>query len=155
MKKIKQRASSGENTMVRLMIPSTLGYEKIAMDAVARLAEIAGIVPERTDDLCTATAEACINAIQHGNQLSAQKSVDILFYLKKDTFEVEIFDSGEGIQGHPPVPVLERKLAKKEPPRGWGIYLIENLVDEVEFGISTKHGHVMRLIMRLQEAEVV
>jgi serine/threonine-protein kinase RsbW len=155
MKKIKQYESSGENTTVRLMIPSTLGFEKIAMDTAARLAEIAGLAPERTDDLCTAMAEACINAMQHGNRFSSQKSVDILFYLKQDTMEVEIFDSGEGIQTHPPAPVLERKLAKKEPPRGWGIYLIENLVDEVEFGISTKHGHVTRLIMKLQEAEVV
>lgn len=155
MKQIKQHTSSVEKTIVRLMIPSTLGYEKIAMNTAARLAEIAGIARERTDDLCTAMAEACINAMQHGNRLSTQKSVDILFYLKEDVLEVEIFDSGAGIESHPPTPVLEHKLAKKEPPRGWGIYLIEKLVDEVEFGISTKHGHVTRLIMRLKETEMV
>ena len=107
------------------------------MGTAARLAEMAGIERERTHDLCTATAEACINAMQHGNRLSAQKFVDVLFYLKRDALEVEIYDNGEGIQGHPPAPVLERKLARKETPRGWGIFLIENLVDKLEFGIYT------------------
>ena len=130
------------------MLPSRLGYEKIAMDAAERLAAMAGFEQARTQDLCTAIAEACINAMQHGNKLSSRKFVDILFYLKQETLEIEVYDNGKGIQKHPPTPVLERKLAKEEAPRGWGIYLIENLVDEVEFGLSKQHGHVTRLIMR-------
>ncbi|MCA9743555.1 MAG: ATP-binding protein [Deferribacteres bacterium] len=151
----KTASAKSEEKIVRLMIPSTFGYEKIAMNAAAELAEIAGIPPDRSQDLCTATAEACINAMQHGNKMSPTTSVDILYYLKDNTLEIEIYDHGAGIQKHPPKPVLERKLSKKDAPRGWGIFLIENLVDQVEFGISSRHGHVTRLIMKLQPAEVV
>lgn len=150
----KTKSAESHDKIVRLMIPSTFGYEKIAMNAAAQLAELAGIAAERSEDLCTATAEACINAMQHGNKMSPTASVDILFYLKNDTLEIEIYDHGEGIRKQPPKPVLERKLSKKDAPRGWGIFLIENLVDQVEFGLSSRHGHVTRLIMKLQPAEV-
>lgn len=134
---------------VKITLPSQLGYEKVAMDTARNLAKLAGLSAEREKDLCTAVAEACINAMQHGNKFSPRKFVDLVFRLKKDALEIEVYDSGNGMRKNPPKPVLEKKLAREEAARGWGVYLMQQLVDEVEFGMSKSHGHVTRLVMKL------
>lgn len=147
-----QKSARRKQAVVQLRLPSQLGFEKIAMDATARLACVAGFSDERTRDLCTAIAEACINAMQHGNQLATNKYVDIQFYLGQQTLEIEIYDRGEGIQAQPPIPVLEKKLTTAESSRGWGLFLIENLVDKVEFLHKGNQGHVTRLVMKRPRA---
>lgn len=53
---------------IELHIPSRLGYEKIAMNTAASTARMMGFSDERVEDLKTAVAEACINAMEHGNK---------------------------------------------------------------------------------------
>ena len=45
---------------------------------------------------------------------------------------------------------LERKLAGLESPRGWGLFLIRNLVDEVRI-TNQSDRHTMELVMKRQE----
>jgi len=62
---------------------------------------------------------------------------------------VTISDSGtDGVEPGLTHPDLELKLAGLQTPRGWGLFLIENMVDEVEQ--STEEGrHTVRLVMHL------
>ena len=53
---------------VHVQLPSELGFEKVAMNTAASMAELMGFSKERIDDLKTAVAEACINAMEHGNE---------------------------------------------------------------------------------------
>ena len=53
---------------VEVSLPSKLGYERIAMDCSASFAKMAGFAQDRIEDLKTAVAEACLNAIEHGNK---------------------------------------------------------------------------------------
>jgi anti-sigma regulatory factor (Ser/Thr protein kinase) len=46
-------------------------------------------------------------------------------------------------------PDLEAKLAGLDTPRGWGLFLIERLVDEV-ITSQNDDGHVIELVMRLE-----
>ena len=56
---------------VEVRLPSRLGFEKIAMGTAASMAKLMGFSEDRIQDLKTAVAEACINAIEHGNQMKA------------------------------------------------------------------------------------
>jgi anti-sigma regulatory factor (Ser/Thr protein kinase) len=60
-----------------------------------------------------------------------------------------VHDKGRGI-GKVPVPDIDTKIEGKSDPRGWGIFLIENLMDEVSFE-STADGNVVKMIIYLEK----
>jgi serine phosphatase RsbU (regulator of sigma subunit)/anti-sigma regulatory factor (Ser/Thr protein kinase) len=135
---------------VRLSLPSCLGYEKLAMEAAAAMAKMMGFSLTRIEDLRTAVSETCINAIEHGNKLNAANRVDVLIRSNAPTLTVQVCDNGPGFASPPDfAPQLEKKICGEETPRGLGLFLIENLVDHVEFKIMPKLGHVTTLTMKL------
>jgi serine/threonine-protein kinase RsbW len=135
---------------IRLSLPSSLGYEKLAMEASATMAKMMGFSPARVEDLRTAVSETCINAIEHGNKLNAANRVDVLIHSSPQALTVQVIDNGSGFAGVPNYsPQLEKKICGEETPRGLGLFLIEKLVDHVEFKTMPKLGHVTTLTMRL------
>ena len=67
-----------KSTSVEVRLPSRLGYEKVAMSTAAAVAKLMGFPEDRIEDLKTAVAEACINAIEHGNRLNEKLSVGVV-----------------------------------------------------------------------------
>src|SRR5579875_382047 len=122
---------NGSSVQVRL--PSELGFEKVAMSTAASMASLMGFTEERIEDLKTAVAEACINAIEHGNQLNEKLSVGVILSATSDELEVKVIDNGSGIAKEPRKPDIDRKIHGEEDPRGMGMFLIQALVDEAEW----------------------
>ena len=48
------------------------------MSTAASVAQLMGFSQDRIDDLKTAVAEACINAMEHGNELDSALSVGVI-----------------------------------------------------------------------------
>jgi len=134
---------------VEVSLPNRMGYERIAMDCSASFAKIAGFAPGRIEDLKTAVAEACINAIEHGNQGHPDTRVLVTMNFKDDRFSVSVKDGGDGIKKLPEDKAVMQQIEKLEPPKGLGIYLIKQLVDEVEFNDMTKDGHAVKMVIKL------
>jgi serine/threonine-protein kinase RsbW len=114
-----------------------------------------GFREARVEDLKTAVAEACINAIEHGNRLNEALSVGVVLNAGEDSLEVKVIDDGKGMKGLPHKPDIDRKIHGEEDPRGMGMFLIQALVDEAEWvaGTNGKSSYV-RLVIRLdKEAE--
>jgi serine/threonine-protein kinase RsbW len=144
-----------KSTSVEVRLPSRLGYEKVAMSTAAAVAKLMGFREDRVEDLKTAVAEACINAIEHGNLLNERLSVGVVLSAGKDALEVKVIDDGKGMKTMPPKPDMDRKMHGEEDPRGMGMFLIQALVDEAEWvaGGNGKSSYV-RLVIRLdKEAE--
>jgi serine/threonine-protein kinase RsbW len=139
-----------DNRTVEVSLPSRLGYERIAMDCSASFAKMAGFVPQRIEDLKTAVAEACLNAIEHGNKNHPDTRVLVTMNFKDDRFSVCVIDNGDGIPSLPKDKTVMKRIEKLEPPKGLGIYLIKQLVDEVEFNNITKDGHAVKLVIKLK-----
>ena len=141
-------ARKAANVEVRL--PSRLGYEKVAMSTAASVAKLMGFREDRIEDLKTAVAEACINAIEHGNRLNEGLSVGVVLSAGEDSLEVKVIDDGKGLKALPPKPDIDRKIHGEEDPRGMGMFLIQALVDEAEWvaGANGKSSYV-RLVIRL------
>jgi len=130
-------------------LPSKIGYERIAMECSASFAKILGFFPERIDDLKTAVAEACLNAMEHGNRGRSDARVIVTMNFDGHTFNVTVTDEGKGIVELPDDPDFDRKLERLEPPRGLGIFLIKQLTDHVEFNKLNSQGHMMRMVIRM------
>jgi len=135
---------------VEVRLPSRLGYEKVAMSTAASVAKLMGFREDRIEDLKTAVAEACINAIEHGNRLNEGLSVGVVLSAGEDSLEVKVIDDGKGLKTLPPKPDIDKKIHGEEDPRGMGMFLIQALVDEAEWvaGGNGKSSYV-RLVIRL------
>jgi serine/threonine-protein kinase RsbW len=134
-----------------LHIRSMHGAEKVAMDFAANIAKSMNFPPERVEDLKTAVAEACMNAIEHGNKLDSTTRVGIRLVVDKDKLQIAVQDQGSGVAKMRP-PDIESRMEGRLDPRGWGIFLIESLVDEVTFE-STAEGGVVKMIIYLEKQE--
>ena len=134
---------------VEVSLPNKLGYERIAMHSAASFAKIVGFMPERVEDLKTAVSEACLNAMEHGNKCHPDKRVVITMNYEEGVFSVTVVDEGEGIEVLPEDPDIEEKIENLETPRGLGIFLIKNLVDQVEFNKMTNEGHMVRMEIKM------
>jgi serine/threonine-protein kinase RsbW len=144
--------SNGKNATVEVRLPSRMGYEKVAMSTAASVAKLMGFREDRIEDLKTAVAEACINAIEHGNRLNEKLSVGVVLSANADALEVKVLDDGMGIKKSPAKPDIDRKMHGEESPRGMGMFLIQALVDEAEWvpGIDGCSSYV-RLLIRLNK----
>src|SRR5258708_8433191 len=86
--------SKTQPEQVEIFLPSTLGYEKVARNAAEAVAEEMGFSPDRIEDLKTAIAEACMNAIEHGNQEDKATSVTVLLTAAEERLEIKVPDHG-------------------------------------------------------------
>jgi anti-sigma regulatory factor (Ser/Thr protein kinase) len=68
-----------------------------------------------------------------------------------DTFSVTVMDEGDGIPEPPREPDIDKKIAEQETPRGLGVYLIKQLMDQVELNEKTENGHVVRMVIKLEK----
>jgi serine/threonine-protein kinase RsbW len=141
---------NAKSTSVEVKLPTRLGYEKVAMSTAASVAKLMGFREDRIEDLKTAVAEACINAIEHGNRLNDSLSVGVVLNAGDDALEVKVIDDGKGLKALPPKPDIDKKIHGEEDPRGMGMFLIQALVDEAEWvaGSNGKSSYV-RLVIRL------
>jgi serine/threonine-protein kinase RsbW len=116
-----------QQQVVEIYIPSELGYEKIVLALVASAAKKIGFSPEKIEDLKTAIAEACTNAIEHGNSLDAQRKVLVKLVAKDNCIQVSVIDEGyQAIPNRPP------DRSSRTDFRGLGLFLMQKLVDKVE-----------------------
>jgi serine/threonine-protein kinase RsbW len=132
-----------------LRLPSELGYEKIAMASAATVAARMGFPSERIEDIKTAVAEACINAIEHGNELHVDIPVVVELSEEQDRLEIKISDIGLKT-----IPSPLPRAGTDPRHRGWGMYLIQNLVDEFDFGRTPQGGNYICMRLHLAQSPV-
>jgi len=116
-----------DKRVIEIYLPSELGYEKVAMACAATLARQQGFPQDKIEDLKTAIAEACTNAIEHGNSFNFQIKVSIILTVDHNSIQVSIIDAGHKSI---PTPLPDRSL--RTDFRGMGLYLIQMLMDKVE-----------------------
>ena len=144
--------SETKTTTVEVRLPSRMGYEKVAMGTASAMAKLLGFPPERIEDLKTAVAEACINAIEHVNRLNEKLSVGVVLSAGPHELEVKVMDDGKGMNKQPDKPDIDKKMLGEEDPRGMGMFLIQALVDEAEWVTGADgHSSYVRLVIRLDK----
>jgi anti-sigma regulatory factor (Ser/Thr protein kinase) len=140
--------------LAELSVPSEPGNERLAMERVAEVVKELGLSEERLERLKTAVAEATMNAMEHGNRYRPEVPVVIEVLSSGVDLSVRINDQGKSLVPDPDreVPDLESKLQGLQIPRGWGLFLIRNLVDEMHITSDEVH-HTVGLVMHLEGGE--
>ena len=133
-----------------LSVPSEPGNERMAMETVAEAISDLDIRSENLERLKTAVAEATMNAMEHGNHYRAELPVLIEVSASDTQLSVKITDEGSGPPAfHAETPDLEAKLEGMQSPRGWGLFLIKNMVDDMEV-TGDEHHHTVELLLNLE-----
>ncbi len=130
---------------VELNIPSNPVFERVVRASAAEVGNAIGFSEERVEDLKLAISEAVNNAIDHGNKREAGKLVAVVFEIDGEKLEIRISDQGDGIeQLDTSRHVVEEQNLESGQLRGFGMYLISELVDDLE--VSSSHrGTVLTL----------
>lgn len=128
--------------VVELKIPSELGYERVAREAVATVARRLGFSPERLEELKTAVDEACTNAIRHGSKSDARMKVVVVLTADETKLDILVKDPGAG--DAPPdevqTPDIQAQIEGRDPKGGLGLWLIHQMVDEAYFVEDDESG---------------
>ncbi len=136
--------------LAEFQVPSEAGNEREVMRRVADAAEPAGLAGERLEKLKTAVAETAMNAIEHGNHNDPVIPVDVRVLRRDRDLVVEIRDHGENRIPITETPDIDAKLRGEQPPRGWGLFLIQSLVDAMHV-TPDADGQTVELVMHLEE----
>lgn len=123
---------AGRTDEYEMVIPMGSDTELIAAHTVEQIARRVHFRPEAINQIKTALIEACINAAEHS--LSPDRKIYQRFRVENDKLVVTVASRGvvpasvAGANGQ------EAGAVKKEDGRrGWGLKLIQTLMDEVEF----------------------
>ena len=142
-------SSGARRTLAELSIPSEPGNERRAMEEVAAVVSDLGLSENTLERLKTAVAEAALNAMEHGNHYRVELPVLIKVSVSEVDLSVKITDEGSGPPAfHSQTPDIEAKLEGMQTPRGWGLFLIKNMVDGMNV-TGDEHHHTVELILHL------
>ncbi len=151
-----ERADPEERPAERIAeftVPSAPGNERMAMQQVGDLIAPLDIDPTRLEKVKTAVAEATMNAIEHGNKNDPDIPVVFEIFVDAETLRIRITDRGGG-EDIPEMtaPDIDAKLRGEQTPRGWGLFLIRSMVDDMIVTSDDVH-HTVELVVNLSGAQ--
>ena len=119
---------------VELTLPIIPDMELAAIKTAEVITKHMDLDEEKSAEISMALIEATINAFEHSE--SDTGNVEIHFVIQDDTLVIKVTDKGKGFdQGDVKIPNIEEKLGS-DRKRGWGLQLIQELMDTVEFESS-------------------
>jgi serine/threonine-protein kinase RsbW len=126
-------------THYRADYPSEIRNVALARRSVAGFAGACGFTESEISDIRLAAGEALSNAVEHGGAPTAGFTVECSF--DGDELRIEIQNDGTGFSA----PAVRGSIEPDQRGRGFGIFLMRRLMDDVVFG---RNGTVVRLIRR-------
>tara|TARA_B100001093_G_scaffold91444_1_gene83609 strand:+ start:496 stop:924 length:429 start_codon:yes stop_codon:yes gene_type:complete len=133
---------------VELKLPILKDMELVATQTAEIVAKHMDLSDEKTGEISMALIEACINAFEHSESKS---EVYIDFLIEEDQLTIKVIDKGKGFdQSNVKIPKIESKLNSDERKRGWGIMLIKELMDSVDF--ESDHTGTTLTMIKKKEA---
>ena len=130
---------------VELKLPVLPNMELIATQTAEVVSRHMSLSENQTAEIGMALIEACINAFEHSK---TKTNVFIHFVLEDDSLIIKVIDQGIGFdKSKIEIPKIENKVGKDERKRGWGIKLIEELMDSVVYE-SNSAGTIVTMIKK-------
>ncbi len=119
---------------VDLSIPVIPDMELAATKTAEVVAKHMELGEEATAEISMALIEACLNAFEHSK--TDEKNIYIHFVIDDETLTIKVEDKGIGFESEEvEIPDIDEKL-KGQRKRGWGLQIIKELMDSVEWESS-------------------
>lgn len=129
--------------IIELRVPSRPEYVPIVRTLIADLARRMAFSASAVEDVRVAISEACANVVRHAysDVESTATEMVVRCSTKDGKLAMEIVDTGQGVV----------ESARKRPKRidrqgGFGLLLMQNLMDHVSLDSSPDRGTVVRMV---------
>ena len=141
---------TNSDTTVELKLPIIENMELVATQTAEVVSKHMKLDSEKTNEISLALIEACINAFEHSKSKS---EVFIHFIISKENLTIKVIDKGKGFDSSKiSIPNIENKIGSDEKKRGWGIMLIKELMDSVNYE-SNEEGTTLTMIKNKETNE--
>ena len=139
---------SNNNPVVELKLPVIPDIELSATKTAEVISRHMNLSEEKTGEISMAIIESCINAFEH----SKTKEIFIHFIVETDKLTIKVKDRGIGFdKSKVEIPNIENKL-NAERKRGWGLQLVSELMDSVEYD-SDETGTTVTMTKKREDNE--
>lgn len=120
--------------LATIIVDGEIGSEREAAHQVIEALKLVALTPQQIDRIRTAVCEAVLNAVEHGNNNRVDLPVHLLVESGPECVTISVYDHGlvRTLPESPTEPDLAAKLAGEQRPRGWGLFLIRNLSDQLQ-----------------------
>ena len=136
------------NPVVELKLPVIPDIELSATKTAEVISRHMNLSEEKTGEISMAIIESCINAFEH----SKTKEIFIHFIVETDKLTIKVKDRGIGFdKSKVEIPNIENKL-NAERKRGWGLQLVSELMDTVEYD-SDETGTTVTMTKKREDNE--
>jgi serine/threonine-protein kinase RsbW len=125
-----------------LNLPSDAAYVPIVRALSATLMEQLGIVQQDVDAASLVIGEVCANVVRHAH-IDPHTHYSVGVDYAAEHIDITVIDQGKGFD---PRAVAEPDL---ERAGGWGIWLVENLTERVEFEVVPGGGTTVSARIRV------
>ena len=133
---------------VELKLPILPNMELIATQTAEVISRHMNLTEDQAGEISIALIEATINAFEHSK---AENNVFVKFLIEDDYLVIKVIDQGIGFdKTKVEIPKIENKIGKDERKRGWGLQLIQELMDSVEFE-STDEGTTVTMKKNIKQ----
>ena len=138
-----------KNPTVELKLPILKDMELVATHTSDVVSKHMNLSEEKTGEISMAIIESCINAFEH----SKTKEIYIHFIVSDDKLTVKVIDQGKGFdKSKVEIPNIENKLKADARKRGWGLQLVAELMDTVEYD-SDESGTTVTMTKKKEDNE--
>jgi serine/threonine-protein kinase RsbW len=130
---------------VELVIPMIPEMELTATKTAEAVGQFMKLDNDSIDEIKLAIIEACINAIEHSD--SEDRRVSVGFEIGDEALTIHISDHGQGFDLSEARDQLQQRRDAGTQTRGWGLQIMEGLMDEVRVD-SGDRGTVITMVKR-------
>jgi len=138
----------------KLSVTSNMKNLTAISDFITSVAKKLGLDDDQTFALQMAVDEACANVIEHAYGGQTNGTISIHCQTLNDDVVVTIHDHGRPFDPQSvPRPDITAPLEKRQNG-GLGLYLMEKLMDSVEWAFDAEKGNTLTLRKRREESAV-
>lgn len=136
----------------RLKLPSQSDNLSLIREVVSKVATKVGFSNDDVSKIELAVDEACANVIKHAYGNNSKKLIDVLIKVDTQKLMVVVTDKGKGFDPNKiKLPKMNEYLQEMRVG-GLGIYLIETLMDKVNFDVRPGIRNQVKMIKYLNKS---
>ncbi|MCD5413891.1 MAG: ATP-binding protein [Clostridiales bacterium] len=136
-------AKKEESHQIKLSIPNKPEYLSVVRLTASGIANRMDFNIEEIEDIKLAVAEACTNAMTHGEKENSNYNVE--FTVEEKRLIIEVNDKGKGCR----VENIKKPQPRELEEGGLGIFIIKSLMDKVEISSKLGKGTTIKMIKNI------
>ncbi|MBW2121971.1 MAG: ATP-binding protein [Deltaproteobacteria bacterium] len=138
--------------VVEIRLPNQLKYLAVVASLITELSRIHHIGRKDMEDILLAVDEASTNVIKYAYEVGSFESFTIRMIFDPGRVHIELHDHGKPFNPLEAVPPDSGSIVKNRNLGGLGIFLINKVMDRVEYHYSVDGGNCLTLIKNVSDS---